>query len=245
VAEEFNPTRRLEKFRESRRERFLGSDELKRLGDALREAETTGIPWGVDEARPTAKHAPRLENRLTVVSPFAVAAIRLLLFTGCRRGEVLNLRWADVDFERGVAVLPDSKTGRKPVLLGAPALRVLADLPRVGDYVIAGDDPKKSRTDLKRPWNAIRKRAGLQGVRIHDLRHSFASVGAGAGLGLPIIGRLLGHTQPSTTARYAHLADDPLRRASETIATTIASAMGDEPKAVRGRARLIARSADR
>jgi integrase len=227
VPEGCNPTMRLEKFREQRRERFLGSDELKRLGDALREAETTGIPWAVDEGRPTAKHLPQPDKRLTVVSPFAVAAIRLLLFTGCRRGEVLNLRWEDVDFERGVAMLPDSKTGRKPVLLGAPALRVLADLPRVGPYVIAGDDPARPRADLKRPWDAIRKRAGLQGVRVHDLRHSFASIGAGAGLGLPVIGRLLGHTQPSTTARYAHLADDPLRRASEMISQSIAEAMGD------------------
>jgi integrase len=227
VPEEFNPTKRLEKFRESRRERFLGSDELQRLGEALRAAETTGIPWEIEETRPTAKHAPKPDKRLTVVSPFAVAAIRLLLFTGCRRGEILNLRWEEVDFQRGVAMLRDSKTGRKPVLLGAPALRVLADLPRVGPYVIVGEDPTKPRVGLKRPWDAIRKRAGLQGVRIHDLRHSFASRGAGAGLGLPVIGRLLGHSQPSTTARYAHLADDPLRRASDIISQQIAGAMGE------------------
>jgi integrase len=231
VPEEFNPTKRIEKFRESRRERFLTSEELQRLGSALREAETTGIPYEVDETRPTSKHAPRPEKRITVVSPFAVAAIRLLLFTGCRLREVLDLRWEHVDFERGVLLLPDSKTGRKTVLLGAPALRVLADLLRVGPYVIAGAASEKARTGLKRPWAAIRRRANLPGVRIHDLRHSYASVGAGAGLGLPIIGRLLGHTQASTTARYAHLADDPLRRASETISGRIAAAMGDAPDA--------------
>jgi len=227
VPEGFNPTRRIAKFRENRRERFLTTPELQRLGDALREAETTRIPWDVDETRSAAKHAPKPNKRLTVVSPFAIAAIRLLLFTGCRLREILDLRWDHVDFERGVLFLPDSKIGRKTVLLGAPALRVLSSLSRVGPYVIAGSDPEKARSDLKRPWNAIRRRAGLEEVRIHDLRHSYASVGAGAGLGLLVIGRLLGHTQPSTTARYAHLADDPLRRASETIAARIAAAMGD------------------
>jgi integrase len=227
IPEDFNPARRIDKFRESRRERYLTSEELLRLGTALREAETAGIPWDVDETRSTAKHAPKTDKRLTVVSPFAIAAIRLLLFTGCRLREILDLRWDHVDFERGVLFLPDSKTGRKTVLLGAPALGVLSGLSRVGPYVIAGSDPERARSDLKRPWNAIRRRAGLEGVRVHDLRHSYASVGAGAGLGLPVIGRLLGHTQPSTTARYAHLADDPLRRASETIAARIAAAMGD------------------
>jgi len=176
IPEEVNPTRRLEKFREIRRERYLTSGELLRLGEALREAEITGVPWEVDETKPTAKHAPKWSKRLTVVSPFAVAAIRLLLFTGCRLREILDLRWDHVDFERGVLFLPDSKTGRKTVLLGAPALRVLSGLARVGPYVIAGSDPEKARTDLKRPWNAIRRRAGLEGVRIHDLRHSYASV---------------------------------------------------------------------
>jgi integrase len=227
VPDGFNPTRRLERFKESRRERFLTSEELLRLGAALREAETTGVPWVVDVSKPTAKHIPKAQKRITVVSTFATAAIRLLLFTGCRLREILGLRWEHVDFERQVLFLPDSKTGRKTVLLGPPALRVLTDLPRGGAYVIAGSDPDKVRTDLKRPWAAIRRRAGLNGVRIHDLRHSYASVGAGAGLGLPVIGRLLGHTQPSTTARYAHLADDPLRRASDTIASTIAAAMGE------------------
>lgn len=230
VPEGFNPARRLEKFRESGRERFLTSDELLRLGAALREAETTGIPWTVDEARPTAKHAPKVEKRYTILSPYAVAAIRLLLFTGCRRHEILDLKWAHVDFERGLLFLPDSKTGRKTVMLGAPALEVLSRLPRIGACVIAGADPDTPRTDLKRPWSAIQRRAKLLGVRIHDLRHSYASVGAGAGLGLPVIGRLLGHTQPSTTARYAHLADDPLRRASETIAQKIAAAMGESAR---------------
>lgn len=103
-------------------------------------------------------------------------------------------------------------------------------LPRAGTFVIAGTDPDKPRADLQRPWARITAAAGLAGLRIHDLRHSFASVGAGGGLGLPIVGKLLGHTNASTTARYAHLDADPLRRASERIAETISAAMGVTPK---------------
>ena len=106
-------------------------------------------------------------------------------------------------------------------------MTVLSELPRHGDYVIVGDDPDSPRHDLNRPWRLVSKRAGLDGVRLHDLRHTHASVGAGAGLGLPIIGKLLGHTQASTTQRYAHLDTDPLRRASEQIASQLAAAMGE------------------
>jgi integrase len=121
--------------------------------------------------------------------------------------------------------LPDSKTGRKTVVLNAPALAVLAELDRIGAYVVPGDDPEEPRADLKRPWQTIAKRAGLDGVRLHDLRHTYASFGAGGGLGLPIIGKLLGHTQASTTQRYAHLDNDPLRRATESIGSRIAAAL--------------------
>ena len=106
-------------------------------------------------------------------------------------------------------------------------------------FVIAGQAPKKDgsaekpRSDLKKPWSAIRRHAGLEGLRIHDLRHSFASVGAGAGLGLPIVGKLLGHTQASTTQKYAHLDNDPLRRASNAIGATIAAAMEGQLNAAR------------
>ena len=102
---------------------------------------------------------------------------------------------------------------------------MLNDLERVGPYVVPGDDPERPRHDLKRPWDAVTKRAGLTGVRLHDLRHTYASFGAGGGLGLPIIGRLLGHSQSATTARYAHLDNDPLRLASEAIAGRIAAAL--------------------
>lgn len=226
-----NPARGIDKYPEKGRERFLTAPELTRLGDAIREAETTGIPWEVDKTKPTAKHAPKEQNRRTVIGMHAAAAIRLLILTGARLREILHLRWEQVDLERGLLFLADSKTGKKAIVLNAPAMAVLAGLPRVGAYVVAGQGAgavdEKPRADLNRPWRAIAKRANLAGLRIHDLRHTHASVGAGAGLGLPIIGKLLGHTKASTTQRYAHLDTDPLRRASEHIGSRLAAAMGE------------------
>ncbi len=231
VPEGTNPARGIEKFKESRRERFLNSEELEHLGSAIREAETRGVPWIVDESKPTAKHVPKAA-RFTKIDPFAAAALRLLLFTGCRLREILHLRWEHVDLERGCLFLPDSKSGRKTIILNAPAIAVLNGLERVGPYVAPGYALNQPRHDLKRPWDAVTKRAGLPGVRLHDLRHTYASFGAGGGMGLPIIGRLLGHSQVATTARYAHLDNDPLRRASEAIANRIAAALDGSPKAV-------------
>jgi integrase len=160
-----NPARRIKKFRETARERYLTTEELERLGSALQETETVGIPWDVDLTKPTAKHIPK-RDRLTIISPFAAAALRLLLFTGCRLREILHLKWTDVDFERGMLHLPDSKTGKKSVILNAPAVAVLANLTRISEFVIAGDDPTKPRADLKRPWTVVSKHAGLNGVRL-------------------------------------------------------------------------------
>src|SRR5262249_45907232 len=134
-----NPAQKIEKYPEHRRERFLNIEELERLGAAIREAETTGIPWEVDEDAPKAKHSPKRQNQFTKISPFAAACIRLLLFTGCRLREVLHLKWEHVDLERGLIFLPDSKTGRKTVILNAPALTVLTQLNRFGSYVVPGD----------------------------------------------------------------------------------------------------------
>ena len=125
----------------------------------------------------------------------------------------------------------DSKSGRKTIILNAPALAILNGLERIGSCVIPGDDPEQPRHDLKRPWTVVSTRAGLTGVRLHDLRHTYASFGASGGLGLPIIGRLLGHAQAATTARYAHLDNDPLRRASEAIGGRIAAALNGNPTA--------------
>jgi integrase len=231
-----NPAADVDKYREARRDRFLTTEEMERLGAAIREAETVGIPWELDPTKNT-KHVPK-GNRRTTLSPHAAAALRLLLLTGARLREILNLEWANVDLERGMLFLADSKTGRKAIVLNAPAMQVLGGLPRVGRYVIAGDRAgtadEKPRADLQRPWALVSKRAGLEGVRLHDLRHSFASVGAGGGAGLPILAKLLGHAAVSTTERYAHLDNDPVRRATETIGADIARRLGEahEPTAV-------------
>lgn len=224
VPEGYNPAKKIEAYPSQGRERYLTVDELERLGASLRLGETEGLPWVVDETKPKAKHTPK-EGRATKIEHHAAAAIRLLLFTGCRLREILHLEWSHVDLDRGLLNLPDSKTGRKTVILNAPALRILQNVDKVSRFVIAGEDPEKPRRDLKRPWRAVTRHAGLTGLRIHDLRHNFASFGAGGGLGLPIIGKLLGHSQPATTARYAHLDADPLRRASDKIAGTIAAAL--------------------
>jgi integrase len=240
VKREDNPAKGIERNPETRRERFLTSDEIARLGDTLRTAETAGIPWAIDVDAPNAKHVPK-KNRTTVIDRHATAAIRLLILTGARVSEILTARWEWIDWERGLLFLPDSKTGKKAIYLPAPALALLEDLPRVkgNPHIIAGHGPRKKtpeqdgkkptegppRADLKKPWAAVAKHAALEGVRLHDLRHSFASIGAGASLGLPIIGKLLGHTQPATTARYSHLDADPLHRAANLIGGHIAAAL--------------------
>jgi len=235
-----NPAAKIERYAEEGRERFLTSEELGRLGDVLSEAETNGLPYDVDEAGPKAKHAPKSKNRRRKIDPFAVAAIRLLILTGARLNEILHARWDYVDMERGLLNLPfaKSKTGKRSVFLSAAALEILNGLPRVegNPHLFPGealDAAKKGkpRSDLKRPWAAVCTAAGLEALRLHDLRHSFASVGAGASLGLPIIGKLLGHVRSETTQRYSHLGADPLRRAADTIGNTITAAMNRTPGA--------------
>jgi integrase len=233
IAEGHNPAKGVKKYREQGRERFLTIEELTRLGDALREGETVGLPFSVDETKPTARHAPKVDHRRVKLDRFATAAIRLLILTGARLREILHTRWEQIDIERGLIFLADSKTGKKPLYLSAAAQEVLADIPRIegNPHVIVGAKDGAARSDLKKPWAAVSRAAGLGGVRIHDLRHSFASFGAGASLGLPIIGKLLGHSQPATTARYAHLDADPMRRAANTIGATISAAMGGHTEA--------------
>ena len=220
-----NPTRGIKHFKEKTRERFLSTDELKRLGATLHLAETKGLPWDHAQIKAHSKHLAKEENQRIMFSPYVTAAIRLLLFTGCRMREILHLKWSEIDFERGMLFLPETKTGKRAVVLNAPALEILRNLERLSEYVIMGEKEGQPRADLNRPWRRIRKHAGVDDVRIHDLRHSFASVGASSGMGLPIVGKLLGHTQAQTTSRYAHLDNDPLRRASEQIAGTIAKAL--------------------
>jgi integrase len=198
-----NPAKGIKKPPVRKLQRFLSEDEMRRLAEAL-DAEEREI-----------------SNR------FVVAAIRLLALTGCRRSEITGLRWRNVDFERRLLLLDDSKTREKAVFLSPPAVSILASLPRSDgkDFVIAGSRVARASSVVDKAWDRVRKRAGLGDVRMHDLRHTFASFGAAASLGLPVIGKLLGHTQAQTTARYSHLAADPLRRAADTIGATIAAAM--------------------
>jgi integrase len=202
-----NPCRHVDRYKGQKPERFLSEKELAGLSDALAEAEREGTE-----------------------GPYSLAAIRLLVLTGARLAEILNLEWSHVDFERAMLFLPDSKTGAKVVYLSAPALEVLSNIPRLANnpHVICGEIEGAARVNLQKPWRRIRKRAGLDDVRLHDLRHSFASMGAAGGLSLPMIGKLLGHTQAATTERYAHLAADPIRAANEAIGERIAAAMKGE-----------------
>jgi integrase len=199
-----NPCRHVQKYREKKRERFLSGEELTRLGEALRNADSDKM-----------------------ASPWAIAAIRLLTLTGARLSEVLTLKWEFVDFDRAIIRLPESKTGAKTLYMNAPALTVLNELPRMDGnaFVIVGEKAGAHLVNLQKPWRRIRNAAGLSDVRLHDLRHSFASVAASRGMSLPVIGALLGHSQPATTARYAHLAADPLKAASEAIAGRIAGSL--------------------
>jgi integrase len=195
-----NPCRGRTRYKRGKRERFLSAKELASLGDALAEAERTGS-----------------------ISGPAIAAIRLLIFTGCRRGEILNLRWDEVDFENRRLHFSDSKTGPRTIPLNAPALKVLANL-QVGTdnpHVIAGRLADRALVDLKRPWKKIRELAGLNDVRLHDLRHTFASVAVNSGESLYMTGKLLGHAEARTTERYAHFADDPQKAATERLGRAI------------------------
>ncbi len=199
-----NPCRHVEKFKERKLERFLSEAELGRLAETLADAE-------------------KARTEKTSV----IAAIRLLLFTGARLSEVLTVRWEHVDIEGQCLRLPDSKTGAKIIYLSPPALEVLSGLERQdgNPYVIAGGKPGRHLVNLQKPWRRIRAKSGLDDVRIHDLRHSFASMAVAGGLSLPVIGALLGHTQPATTQRYAHLAADPLKQAANLTGNRIAAAM--------------------
>lgn len=231
-----NPARGVKRYPERRGERFLSPEELARLGEVLNKAETAAQELATLEAqRPymeTTKERANLRKRIAETSrraesETAITAVRLLILSGCRKTEILSLKWSEVDFECGCLRLSDSKTGQKNVTLGAPALQLLADLPRQdgSPYVLPAMKGKGHFIGLPKAWARMRTRAGLEGVRLHDLRHSFASVGVGAGMGLQMVGKLLGHSNPSTTARYAHIANDPAKAAADRIAHTIAKAM--------------------
>ncbi|MCD1626864.1 tyrosine-type recombinase/integrase [Seohaeicola saemankumensis] len=217
---EANPRKGVKLYKDGSKDRFLNRDEIDRLLQTLEEAETIGLPWELREDA-KAKHRPKEENLREVLSPHVTGAIRLLLLTGCRLREILHLRWEEIDFERGFLLLPDSKTGRKTVYLSDVAVEVLRDIPRVSSYVIAGSQQDKPRSDLKRPWQRITRHAQLENLRLHDLRHTFASIAVEQNMSLYMVGKLLGHKSPETTARYAHLARDPIQRGINEIGEMI------------------------
>ena len=202
VLEGCNPCRSVVKYPQRKRERFLTDEEFSKLGQVLDEVETEGR-----------------------ASPAAVAAIRLLMLTGCRKSEILTLRWEHVALDAGELRLPDSKTGARVISLPPMAVRLLATLSRDPDspWVIPGRYPGTHLRELTDAWKVIRTRARLDDVRIHDLRHSFASRALALGESLPIIGKLLGHAQIETTSRYAHLAQDSVRASADRIAKSIAT----------------------
>jgi integrase len=230
-----NPVQGLERYAEHAKERFLGEAEWLALGEVLRRAELTGLPPAEEHRRETpvdperAKHVPHSANIPIPADRFAVAALRLLALTGARVSEVLTLEWVHVDLEAGFLRLPKTKSGASIRALGGAARELLASVPRVAGnpYCFPGRRCGGHLTEVKRLWYAVRTAAKLQDVRLHDLRHSHASMAIGAGHSLPVIAKLLGHRRIGTSERYAHLADHPLRRAADATANSIAVAMGD------------------
>ena len=199
-----NPAKGVQLLKGEKKERFLSETEVARLADTLAAMER--------------------EDRL---SPGAAAAVRLLLLTGCRKSEILSLRWDWVDVERGCLRLPDSKTGAKVVpLRGGGDGAANASLPRRTEYVLPAGKGQAHYTGLQKDWERVRERAGLAGVRVHDLRHILrVSFAMADGHTLFMVGKVLGHKQARTTEGYAHFAADPLRAVADRTAARIAAAM--------------------
>ena len=231
-----NPAHGIELYPESGRERFLTPKEFARLGDALTRAERSGLPPAPKHRLQTknlskVKHTPKNARVPIPANPFAVAAIRLLALTGCRENEILSLRWDAVDLDRGYLRFADTKTGRSNRPLGEPAAAIIRSLPRVKDspYVIPGAKLNAPLREIKRLWHAVRHAADLKELRLHDLRHAFASVPASSGESMLVIQHLLGHVRLGTTERYAHLGADPVKRAADKAAGEIAGWMERSP----------------
>lgn len=204
-----NPVRGVKRYPDKKGETFLSAAELGRIGAALADAEAAGV------------------------NPSALAIIRLLAFTGARKSEIAALRWREVDLDRGYLRLGDSKTGAKAVPIGAPAIEILSASPVVegSDFVFPASSGEGHFQGTEKVWRAVRTAAGFPTLRLHDLRHSFASVGLARGDALPVIGAILGHADVKTTSRYAHLADDPVKAAADQISRTVHAALSGRPSA--------------
>jgi len=200
-----NPCLGVEKFKEKKRNRFLNDQEMRRLGNALSKAE---------------------DEKLT--SPSCIAAIRLLIHTGCRLNEILTLRWDNVDSNHAEFRLSDDNLGSKTIQLTPEAAEVINNIPQVqgNPFVIIGERRKKHLVNLQKPWRKIRKIAQLDDLRLNDLRHSYASITAVSGLGLPIIGALLGYSYAPTAHRHAHWTTNPLKKGNYLFANKVSNALG-------------------
>ena len=194
-----NPCLHLDRFKEVKRQRYLNLDEVNRLSVALRQEEQR--------------------------NPYAVAAIKMLMMTGARLGEILSARWEWI--EGDILRLPDSKTGEKVITLPSPVLELLTSLPRIegNPFIIVGHKSGRHMVNLRKPWMRIVEAASIEHVRLHDLRHSFASFAVGSGASLALIGGQLGHSSITTTQRYAHLARDPIKQVTESTASVISEAL--------------------
>jgi integrase len=198
-----NPASGIQRYREYKRERFLTVAEIGAAADAIMTAESDGV-----------------------IGPFAASGLRLALFTGARSGEITATKWDHVDWQRRLIRLPDSKTNEpRTIHLSDAAVEVLRNVPRVGPYVIAGARHGKPFKSLSRSWIVAREYAGLKDVRLHDLRHPYASLAAGRGVSLHMIGKLLGHKDPATTARYAHLARDAVQAVNDELGAVMEAAI--------------------
>jgi integrase len=198
-----NPCRRIKLFKEGRHERFLSETEIGSAAEAIAKAEKAGA-----------------------IGVHAAAGLRLALFTGARSGEITAAKWSQVDWDRRFIRLPDSKTGDpRTIHLSDAALEVLRGIPRREPYVIAGTRPGEPYKNLTRAWIIARAKAGLNDVRLHDLRHSYASLAAGRGVPLAMIGKLLGHKTPATTQRYAHLARDAVAAVNDELGDAMLAAI--------------------
>jgi integrase len=198
-----NPAKGVKKYTLKRHDRYLRNDELEQLGASLVKAEQEGV------------------------SPFSIAAIRFMILTGCRAGEALSLQWSWIDWEHGIAKLPDSKTGQKNLLLGQGALELLKPLDRVeaSPLVFPSSVGGITPISIQKIWRRIRADAGLEDVRMHDLRHNFASSAVSSGQSLYVVGKLLGHSQSQTTQRYAHLAHDPVKQAADDVSVRLGNSL--------------------
>jgi integrase len=202
-----NPCKNIAKHKETKRRRYLNGAEMAEIGKALA---------SMDKA-----------------NPYFVALIRLLLLTGARRNEIASAQWAQVDWTRAKLVLEESKTGFKEIALPPPAMELLKNLPRreKSPWIIPSANAEKPLLALAKPWKKLIGLANTAGLRVHDLRHSFAAAGVASGLNLPVIGGILGHASAATTKRYAHVADDLASVSAGKIAATIAAQLTGQPAA--------------